>query len=62
MGSVKFGRNGEWAEPRVLQVQFQGAEGYGLAQFQQGRRQVVVWPPEHRSGSLIYPFEAAVDS
>lgn len=46
VGPVKFGRNGEWAEPSVLQVQFQDVEDHGLAQFQQGRRHLVVWPPE----------------
>lgn len=60
MGPIHFGRNGEWAVPRVLQVQFQGIQGHDLAQFQQGLRQVVVWPPELASGQLSYPFADAV--
>lgn len=60
MGPVRFGSNGEWAEPRVLQVQFQGIQGHDLAQFQQGLRQVVVWPPELTSGQFRYPFADAV--
>src|SRR4030095_10447236 len=36
MGAVKFGVNGEWAEPRVLQVQSQGITGHGVEQFQTG--------------------------
>jgi branched-chain amino acid transport system substrate-binding protein len=27
VGTVKFGANGEWAEPRALQAQFQGISG-----------------------------------
>ena len=30
MGDIKFGVNGEWAEPRVLQVQFQGISGHDV--------------------------------
>ena len=60
MGAIRFGTNGEWAAPRVLQVQFQGIEGNGMSQFQQGLRQVVVWPSEHVSGQLVYPFADAV--
>lgn len=60
MGLVKFGAHGEWAQPRVLQVQFRGIEGHGLEQFQRGLRQVVVWPPEYASGALAYPFEDAL--
>jgi branched-chain amino acid transport system substrate-binding protein len=28
MGDIQFGKNGEWAHPRVLQVQFQGIAGH----------------------------------
>ncbi|OON62511.1 branched-chain amino acid ABC transporter substrate-binding protein [Massilia sp. KIM] len=60
MGPIRFGKNGEWAEPRVLQVQFQGIDGHGLQQFRQGLRQIVVWPPENSSGTLKYPYIKAL--
>lgn len=60
MGSIKFGPKGEWATPRVLQVQFQGISGHDVAQFQNGSRQVVVSPPEQASGRLRYPYEEAL--
>jgi branched-chain amino acid transport system substrate-binding protein len=60
MGTVKFGANGEWAEPRVLQVQFQGISGPGVAQFQNGSRQIVVSPPEFTSGELRFPYADAL--
>jgi branched-chain amino acid transport system substrate-binding protein len=60
MGAVKFGVNGEWAEPRVLQVQFQGISGHELGQFQSGSRQIVVSPPNFASGELRFPYTEAL--
>src|SRR6202158_3282613 len=54
MGTVKFGANGEWAEPRVLQVQFQGISGPEVDQFQSGSRQIVVTPPNFASGEVSF--------
>ncbi len=59
MGKIAFGLNGEWAKPRVLQVQFQNIAGDGLEQYRDGSRQVVVAPREMASGELIYPFANA---
>jgi branched-chain amino acid transport system substrate-binding protein len=60
MGDVKFGKNGEWAHPRVLQVQFQGVAGHEADQFKDGSRQVVVAPKSMASGQLIYPYAKAL--
>jgi branched-chain amino acid transport system substrate-binding protein len=59
MGPVQFGALGEWAVPRVVQVQFQGIEGHDAEQFRDASRQVVVVPDELASGKLIYPYSAA---
>jgi len=59
LGDVKFGKGGEWAESRVLQVQFRGIKGNDAAQFKGTEHQVVVSPPEYASGQVIYPFEKA---
>jgi branched-chain amino acid transport system substrate-binding protein len=58
-GDIKFGRNGEWAQARVLQVQFHDVKGNDLAQFKDMSVQTVVDPPEYASGKLIYPYAAA---
>ncbi|MBR0829821.1 amino acid ABC transporter substrate-binding protein [Bradyrhizobium manausense] len=55
MGAISFGANGEWAEPRVLQVQFQGISGHGIEQFRNGSRQIVVSPSNYASGRLRFP-------
>ena len=60
MGDVKFGRNGEWAQPRVLQVQFQGIASHEADQFKDGSKQVVVAPGTMASGRLIYPYREAL--
>jgi len=60
MGDVKFGKNGEGAHPRVLQVQFQGIEGHEADQFKDGSKQVVVAPGEMASGKLIFPYAEAL--
>ncbi len=59
LGDVKFGKYGEWAESRVLQVQFQNIQAYEVAQFTSVVTQVVVSPADYASGKLIYPYEKA---
>lgn len=56
MGDIRFGVKGEWAEPRVLQVQFQGISGHEVGQFRNGSRQIVVSPPNFTSGGLSFPY------
>jgi branched-chain amino acid transport system substrate-binding protein len=59
VGEVAFGAKGEWAQSRVLQVQFQGIKGNGVDQFRDISTQVVVHPPEYKSGDVIYPYGKA---
>jgi branched-chain amino acid transport system substrate-binding protein len=59
LGDVKFGKGGEWAESRVLQVQFQNIKGNDPTQFKGIDTQVVVDPPAYESGKLVYPYEKA---
>ena len=56
VGDVKFGDGGNWSEARVLQVQFQNIQRGDLSDFKNPGTQVVVWPPDLASGSLIYPY------
>jgi branched-chain amino acid transport system substrate-binding protein len=59
VGDVKFGKGGEWAESRVLQVQFQNVKGNDVGQFKDISTQVVVSPAQYESGKVIYPYEKA---
>jgi branched-chain amino acid transport system substrate-binding protein len=58
-GDIRFGKDGEWAESRVLQVQFRGIKNNDPAQFRGIENQVVVDPADYQSGNLIYPYEKA---
>jgi branched-chain amino acid transport system substrate-binding protein len=59
VGDVKFGHQGEWAQARVLQVQFQHIKGNDIGQFKDISTQVVVTPAEYKSGDVIYPYANA---
>jgi branched-chain amino acid transport system substrate-binding protein len=59
LGDVKFDKSGEWAQSRVLQVQFQNIQQYEVAQFTNVATQVVLTPAEYSSGKVIYPYEKA---
>ncbi len=60
VGDVKFGKQGEWAQSRVLQVQFQNVKGNGIEQFRDVSVQSIVAPTQYQSGKLIYPFANAI--
>jgi branched-chain amino acid transport system substrate-binding protein len=59
VGDVRFGANGELAQSRLLQAQFQNIKSNDLAQFKDIPTQVVVAPAEYGTGNLIYPYEKA---
>lgn len=58
-GEIKFGPNGEWVAPRVLEVQFQGVNGHGMEQFTDPKTEVILWPDEYKDGTLRYPYVEA---
>jgi len=51
VGDLAFDATGEWAKPRVLQVQFRNVSGNGLDQFLKGETQVILYPPDYKDGS-----------
>ena len=59
VGDIKYGPNGEWAVPRVLEVQFHGVTGNGLDQFKNDSRQTILWPQKYSTGTMIYPYTEA---
>jgi branched-chain amino acid transport system substrate-binding protein len=59
VGDVTFGKDGEWSQSRVLQIQFQNIKGNDVAQFKDISSQVVLTPSEYASGTVIYPYEKA---
>jgi len=59
MGDIKFGKGGEWAESRMLQVQYQGIKGNTVDQFKGMDTQTVLTPADLKTGNIIYPYEKA---
>ena len=57
--SISFGKDGEWAKPRMVLTQFQNIEPNNVDQFKNGDHQPILWPPEYKSGEMIYPYENA---
>jgi branched-chain amino acid transport system substrate-binding protein len=59
VGDVKFGAKGEWAEERTIAVQFQNIKGSTVEDFRDPSKEVVLYPPQFKSGDVIYPYEKA---
>jgi branched-chain amino acid transport system substrate-binding protein len=59
VGAVKFGSNGEWSTPRVLEVQFQGVKGHDVGQFKDPKTEVILYPAADKSGTLQEPYNGA---
>jgi len=59
IGKIKFGPLGEWEKPRILFDQYQNVSGNDVEQFRKPGRQIILHPPEYKSGDLIYPFAKA---
>jgi len=60
VGDVRFGPLGEWAEERTLAAQFQNIKGNGVDQFRDPSTETIVYPPQYKSGDVIYPYENAL--
>jgi branched-chain amino acid transport system substrate-binding protein len=59
MGAVKFGPLGEWDKSRILFVQYQHVHAGDIDQFRHAGVQVILYPPELKSGAFVQPFAAA---
>jgi branched-chain amino acid transport system substrate-binding protein len=59
VGDVKFGAKGEWAEERTIAVQFQNIKGNTIDDFRDLSTEVVLYPPQYKSGEVIYPYDKA---
>ena len=58
-GDFSFAQDGEWSKARQVWTQFQNVQPNNLDQFKAGQVQPIVWPPEAKTGSVIYPYGEA---
>jgi branched-chain amino acid transport system substrate-binding protein len=59
VGEIGFGKDGEWSKQRMVVTQFQNIEPNNLDQFRTGAKQPILWPPDYKTGDMIYPYSAA---
>lgn len=60
MGDIKFGAKGEWAEGRMLQVQYHSIKPDANLETWRGMSyQTVLTPAKYKTGNIIYPYEKA---
>ena len=59
VGDISFGKDGEWSNPRVLEVQWQGIKSNNLDQFTDTKTEVILEPPEYRTGSVATPYSGS---
>ncbi|MSQ48791.1 MAG: branched-chain amino acid ABC transporter substrate-binding protein [Betaproteobacteria bacterium] len=57
VGPIRYGPDGEWANPRVVQAQFRGIVDKDIEQFRQPGKQVVLSPDAYKTGDVMAPFE-----
>ena len=60
VGDVKFGKQGEWAVERTLAAQFQNITGNTIDDVRDLSKEVIIYPPQFKSGEVIYPYEKAI--
>ena len=58
VGDITYGKDGEWAEPRLVWTQFRGIKGNDLTQFESPATEAVLLPKAAKSGDLIQPYVA----
>ena len=56
VGDVTFGKNGEWAKPRIMTIQFQNIAGTKIDDFRDGKGEIVLWPDQYKAGDPILPY------
>jgi branched-chain amino acid transport system substrate-binding protein len=57
VGDIKYNSQGEWDTAKVLAVQFQGIQGNGVEQFRDPKTEVILWPAQYKTGTIIYPYD-----
>jgi branched-chain amino acid transport system substrate-binding protein len=58
-GDFSFAKDGEWTKSRQVWTQFQNVQPNNLDQFRDGKVQPIVWPPDMKTGNVIYPYAEA---
>lgn len=58
-GDIAYNAEGDWAQPRTVFTQFQDVQPGNVEQFRDGLRQPILWPPQYKTGAIVYPYAEA---
>ena len=58
-GDIAYNKQGDWAQPRTVFTQFQDVQPSNVEQFRDGAKQPILWPPQYKNGTMIYPYADA---
>ena len=58
-GDIAYNKQGDWAQPRTVFTQFQDVQPSNVEQFRDGAKQPILWPPQYKKGTMIYPYADA---
>jgi branched-chain amino acid transport system substrate-binding protein len=59
VGPISYNKDGEWAQSRMLMIQFRGIADKNLDQFRQPGKQVVLYPSAYKTGTAVMPLDKA---
>jgi branched-chain amino acid transport system substrate-binding protein len=59
VGPIAYAEDGEWKESATVEAQFRGIKDKNIDQFRQAGKQVILFPDNLKTGTLVTPFEAA---
>jgi branched-chain amino acid transport system substrate-binding protein len=57
VGDIRFGKDGEWAKPRVLEVQWQNIKSNSLDQFKNTDTEAILEPSQYATGKVEAPYQ-----
>jgi branched-chain amino acid transport system substrate-binding protein len=58
-GEITFDKDGEWSAARNVFTQFQNVSANEPEQFADGHVQPILWPPQYKTGNIVYPYADA---
>ncbi len=56
LGDIRFGKDGDWTEAKIIVEQFHDVKGNDVDQFRGGRAETILEPLSMRSGTLVEPY------
>ena len=59
VGPISYNKDGEWAQSRMLMIQFRGIVDKNLDQWRSPGKQVVLYPSQYKTGDVVMPFDKA---